>query len=165
MSTDAPSRFALGLTWFVVILSAVLLMWGIVNYGLSTRVDRHFWEHISSRFGGPMTFRFFLQPTMAFIAALPDGTRDAKLGRSAFFWAAWGHPDAKTGRLREGLIATARVMLLGISMDAIYQFRVYDRFYPVEALVMAILLALIPYFIFRWIVERVARRSMARKTG
>jgi hypothetical protein len=41
------------------------------------------------------------------------------------------------------------VVLLGLSMDAIYQFRVFDRFYPVEALMMAVLLAVIPYFVLR----------------
>jgi hypothetical protein len=55
------------------------------------------------------------------------------------------------------------VVLLGISMDVIYQFKELDRFYPVEALMMAILLAVIPYFIFRWIVERVATWRFARK--
>lgn len=163
MSTDPPSRFALGLTWFVLIVSAVLLLWGAVKYGLSARVGTDFWDHISGRFGGPMTFRFFLQPIMGFIAALPDGIHDAKLGRSGFFWASWGHPDAKTGRLREGMISTARIMLLGLSMDVIYQLRVFDRFFPVEALVIAVLLALIPYFLFRGIIERVARWWLAHK--
>ena len=55
------------------------------------------------------------------------------------------------------------MVLLGISMDVIYQFKVLDRFYPVEALMMAILLAVIPYFIFRWIVERVARLVVRAK--
>jgi hypothetical protein len=163
MRKDEPSRSALTLTWVALVISVVLLLWGIVSYGLDPSVNPTFWNDIRARFGGPMTFRFFLQPTMAFIAALPDGIHDAKLGRSGFFWAAWGSPDAKTGRLREGLISTARIMLLGISMDVIYQFRVFDRFFPVEALVMAVLLALIPYFLFRGIIERVARWWLARK--
>jgi hypothetical protein len=50
-------------------------------------------------------------------------------------------------------------------MDAIYQFKVFDRFYPVEALMMALLLAVIPYFIFRWIIEYVARWWFARKSA
>ena len=48
-------------------------------------------------------------------------------------------------------------------MDVIYQFKALDRFYPVEALMMALLLAVIPYFIFRWIVERIASWWFARK--
>ena len=39
----------------------------------------------------------------------------------------------------------------------IYQYRVLDHFYPVEALAMAFLLAVIPYFILRWFFERIAR--------
>ena len=40
--------------------------------------------------------------------------------------------------------------------------KVFDRFYPVEAVMMVLLLALLPYFVLRWIVEHVARWSLAR---
>ena len=53
--------------------------------------------------------------------------------------------------------------LIGFGMDTIYQFKVLDRFYPVEAVMM--LLAVIPYFVFRWIVEHVARWWFARKSA
>ena len=33
-----------------------------------------------------MTFRFILQPVMAAVAALHDGIKDARLGRSPYFW-------------------------------------------------------------------------------
>jgi hypothetical protein len=35
------------------------------------------------------------------------------------------------------------------------QFEVFDRFYPVEAVLL--LLAVLPYFVFRWLVEHAAR--------
>jgi hypothetical protein len=162
--TDAqPSAFARGMTWFAVALSGLLLVLGAYWYGFSAEVNRRFWADIADRIHGPMTFRFYLQPAMALLAAIPDGIRDARQGHKSFFWSALWDPQAPTGRLREGLISTARVVLLGISMDVIYQFKVLDRFYPVEALVMAILLAVIPYFVFRWIVERAARWWFARK--
>ena len=50
-------------------------------------------------------------------------------------------------------------------MDVIYQFKEFDRFYPAEAVMMAILLAVLPYFIFRWIVENVARWWLARNSA
>ena len=34
-----------------------------------------------------MTFRFILQPAMAFIAALRDGVMDARPGRRPYLWA------------------------------------------------------------------------------
>ncbi|MBR1286085.1 hypothetical protein JQ597_28940 [Bradyrhizobium sp. AUGA SZCCT0177] len=162
--TSAPtSAFARALTWLAVAMSVVLLGLGIAWYGWSIEIHRRFWADIFERIHGPMTFRFYLQPVMAALAALPDGIRDARLGHKSFFWSAWWDNNASAGRLREGAISTARVVLLGLSMDVIYQFKVLDRFYPAEALMMAILLAVIPYFIFRWIVERAAIWWFARK--
>ena len=54
-------------------------------------------------------------------------------------------------------------MLLGLSMDLIYQHKVSTQFYPAEAVVIALLLAVVPYFILRWIVERMARWWFARQ--
>lgn len=163
MTAGGPSSLARTMTWLVVALSAALLALGIYWYGWSMDVHRRFWADIFGRLHGPMTFRFYLQPTMALIAALIDGIRDARFGHRSFFWTALWNPKQTGGRLREGLTSTARVVLLGLSMDAIYQFKVLDRFYPVEALMMAILLAVIPYFFLRWIVERLARWWFARK--
>ena len=110
-----------------------------------------------------MTFRIILQPTMAAIAALHDGIRDAREGHKSFFWTTWFDSSQSGGRLREGLSSVARVLMLGICMDVIYQFKELNTFYPAEAAVTAILLAVVPYFIFRWIVEIVARRWFARR--
>jgi hypothetical protein len=164
MSNTAPSTVARIMTWLVVAISAVLLVLGIARYGWSWEVHQRFWADIFDRLHGPMTFRFYLQPTMALIAALHDGIKDTRSGHKSFSWTALWDPTQKGGRLREGLTSTARVVLLGLSMDGIYQFKVFDRFYPVEALMMAILLAVIPYFVFRSIVEYVARRWFARKS-
>jgi hypothetical protein len=153
------------MTWAVMVLTVVLLALGILWYGWSLDVHQRFWVDIFDRVHGPMTFRFLLQPAMALVAAIPDGIRDARLGHKAFFWSALWDPNAPKGRLREGLTSTARVVLLGLSMDAIYQLKVLDHFYPVEALMMAILLAVIPYFVLRWIVEVVARWWFARRSA
>ena len=162
MTADQPSMFSRAMTWIVAGLCALLLVLGISWYGWSIEIHRRFWADIFERVHGPMTFRFYLQPTMALLAAIPDGIKDARLGHKSFFWSAWRDPHLAAGRLREGAMSTARVVLLGICMDVIYQFKVLDRFYPAEALMMAILLAVVPYFAFRWIVERVARWRLAR---
>ena len=60
------------------------------------------------------------------------------------------------GRLRGGLIATARIILLGIAMDVIYQFLVFETFYPAQALLIALLLAFIPYLLIRGPVTLIA---------
>jgi hypothetical protein len=151
------------MTWLAVALTVILLLLGIFWHGFSLEVQQRFWSDIFGRVGGPMSFRFFLQPAMALLAALPDGIADARQGHSSFFWTDRGDPTVQHGRLRQGLTSTARVVLLGISMDVIYQLRALDQFYPAEAVMMAILLAVIPYFVFRWIVERVALWWFSRK--
>ncbi len=163
MSTETPSKLGQAMTWLAVALTIILLLLGMFWHGFSLDVQQRFWSDIFERVGGPMSFRFILQPAMALLAALPDGIDDAKHGHSAFFWTDRGNPALQRGRLRQGLTSTARVVLLGISMDVIYQLRELDQFYPAEAVVMAILLAVIPYFAFRWIVERIALWWFSRK--
>ena len=61
-----------------------------------------------------------------------------------------------------GLNATARIILLGIVMDVIYQVIVLKRFYPVESVIVAVVLAFVPYFVLRGIVTR---RTPAGRRG
>jgi hypothetical protein len=162
-SPDGPSRGGRMLTWFVLALSVVLTVLGVYWYGWSSEVHERFWTDIAERVHGPMTFRFYLQPTMAAIAAYHDGVKDVRSGHKAFFWTALWDRTQPTGRIREGLNSTARIMLLGICMDVIYQFKVLDSFYPAEAVVIALLLAVLPYFVLRWVIERVARWRLGRR--
>jgi hypothetical protein len=150
-AAEAPSRGVQAFTWVVAGITAALLATGALWHGISLDVHHRFWNDMFARFGGPMTFRFFLQPTMAAIAAAHDGIRDARTDRAWF-------GSGGSGQLREGLTSTARILLLGISMDVIYQLKELNTFYPAEAAVIALLLAVAPYFIFRWLMEIVARR-------
>ena len=53
-------------------------------YGFSAEVHQRLWQDIFDRPGGPMSFRFILQPLMAAIAALHDGAKDARLRREPY---------------------------------------------------------------------------------
>ena len=67
-------------------------------------------------------------------------------------------PPERVGRLREGLNATGRIILLGLAMDAIYQVLVLKMFYSNEAPIVALLLAFVSYLLIRGMVARIARR-------
>lgn len=125
-----------------------------------------FWTDLIERTDGVMTFRLFLQPTMALITALIDGIRDARVGRGPYFQRlvhANGHVERRTV-LREGVTATARILLLGVAMDVIYQIRTFGGFpYPLEAFVVAVLLAFIPYLLLRGPFRRLAGRWLKQK--
>jgi len=133
----------------VVVAAAALVALGLAWYGLSPEVLERIGRDISERPGGPMTFRFVLQPTMAAAAAFHDGAKDARLNRSPYLWSLLTDRHGSIGRLREGLIATARILLLGLAMDSVYQVIVLDAFYPAETVLVSILLAFLPYVLLR----------------
>jgi hypothetical protein len=137
-------------------LMAVFVVVGVAMYGLSTEVFARIWHNTVDRAGGPMTFRFILQPVMATIAASYDAIADARGGRSRYLWTVLTDPSQRMDRLREGVIATSRILLLGLTMDAIYQYVVFDTFHPAEAVIITILLAFMPYFLLRGPLSRLA---------
>jgi hypothetical protein len=151
------SKTEILLAQVVIVLLIAFAAFGVVVYGLSDEVRHRVWEQLIERPTGPMAFRFILQPVMAAIAALRDGIEDAKSRRSAYFWTLLTNPLERGGRLREGLISTARVILLGLCMDVIYQFIVLKTFYPGEAVIVAIALAFFPYLLLRGPIARIAR--------
>ena len=160
--TDTESKSQILLARLVVVIVIAFVVLGFVWYGVSAEVRVRVWQDIFDRPGGPMTFRFILQPVMAAIAAIHDGIKDAKTGRSPYFWTVLTNSAERGGRLREGLISTARIILLGLGMDVIYQFTVLKTFYPGEAVIVAILLAFVPYLLLRGPVARIAQRWFAR---
>jgi hypothetical protein len=143
----------------VLALIVVLILGGIFLYGIDTQVLERLWRQLLDRPSGPLKFRFILQPAMAILAAIHDGRQDARTGRLPYLQAVMNHPLERVGRLREGLTATARIILLGLVMDMIYQVLEFGRFYPDEAVIIAVLLAFVPYLLIRGPVARIARRG------
>src|ERR1700756_1978388 len=109
--TENASKTQIRLAWLAGLLVLALIIVGGVWHGVSPADFRRLWQNILDRPGGPMTFRFILQPTMAAIAALHDGVKDATDGRSPYTWTILANSKQRGRRLREGLIATARVIL------------------------------------------------------
>ena len=119
--TQTPTKTQILLARLAVGLIVAFAVLGVAMYGFSAEVRQRIWQNLLDRPSGPMTFRFFLQPIMASIAAGVAGVKDARRGRSPYLWTILTHPEKAGGRLHEGLIATARVILLGLVMDVIYQ--------------------------------------------
>ena len=154
--TETASKNQILLARLAVVLVIVLIVAGFVWSGFSTDVRQRIWQNLLDRPFGPMMFRFILQPVMAALVALRDGIADARSGRGIYFWTILTNPAERSGRLREGLIASARIILLGLGMDAIYQFVVLKTFHPGEAAIAALLLAFLPYVLLRGPFARLA---------
>ena len=157
-SAIVQARLAAGLIVGLIVLS---VLW----YGISFEDLDRLWKDVLARPGGPMTFRFVLQPAMAAAMALRDGVKDARLDRrpylSALLYGVRG-PEGRAGRLWEGIISTARIIILGVVMDVVYQWLELETFYPAQAAVIAILLAFVPYLLLRGPFQRVARHWVVR---
>jgi hypothetical protein len=145
------------MAWLAAALIVLFAVLGFLWYGISPVTHQRFWHDIAERAGGPMSFRFLLQPVMGGLAAIHDGINDARLDRSPYFWTVLHSREQRSSRLNETLTSTARIVLLGLAMDGIYQYRVFGKFYPGEAALIALLLAVVPYFIIRGPAERIAR--------
>jgi hypothetical protein len=154
--TETPSKTKIVVARLVVVLMIAFVAVGFALYGFSAEVRERIWQNMLDRPGGPMTFRFILQPVMATIAAMYDGINDARTGRSYYLWTILTNPAKRMGRLHEGLISTARVLLLGLCMDLIYQYIAFDTFHPGEAVIVAVLLAFVPYLLLRGPIARIA---------
>ena len=119
------------------------------------------WEDLVGRIGGPMTLRFILQPTMATLFGIRDGLRFAREGRSFLLWGGPQHPVERRAQLRATWRSIGKVFLLAILLDVIYQLVVLHWFYPLETLIVAIVVAVVPYLAVRGLVNWLARS----KTG
>jgi hypothetical protein len=154
--SETPSKTQILLAQVAVALIVAFAALGMAWYGFSAEVRQRLWQNLVERPFGPMTFRFILQPIMASLVAWRDGARDARTGRSPYLWTILTDRAKAGGRLTEGLIATARILLLGLVMDVIYQAVVFETFHPGEAAIISILLAFVPYLLLRGPAARVA---------
>jgi hypothetical protein len=116
-------------------------------------------ENLIGRVSGPMKFRLILQPLMAIIFAIRSGLKDAREGRPAYFWALFTDSAHRRDMLRDGWKSVGRIFILAIIIDVVYQFIVFRWVYPVEAFLVAAILAFIPYLLIRGPVNRIARRK------
>ena len=121
-----------------------------------------FWNNLIGRPGGPLSFRLFLQPLMASIFAIRAALKDAREDRPPYLWAIFRNPIERRNLLREGWKDVGKIFVIAILIDLIYQIIAFRWFYPVESLVLATILALIPYVLIRGPLSRKIRRLRRR---
>jgi hypothetical protein len=130
--------------------------------GIITRVL----EDLIGRVRGPMHFRLIMQPLMAIVFAVRDGRKDAREGKAPYFWALFTSPQHRRELLRSGWKSVGKIFIIALVLDAVYQYISVRWLYPVEALAVAIALALVPYILLRGPVNRLwPHRASGRRKG
>jgi len=116
------------------------------------------WEQLTGRLTGPMWVRFVVQSSVGIFLGVRAGLRDAAAHRRAYLAAFVTTASARRALLRDMWKDVARLCLLAFTTDVVYQVAVLQRFYPLQALVVMGLLAIVPYLLVRGPVTRIAGR-------
>jgi len=113
--------------------------------------------NLFGRLDGPLHFRFILQPVMVMILAMIGGIKDARVGKPPYVWGAVAHREYRKEFLQDGWKHAGRIFALAIVLELIYQPYVLRAFYPGEMLIVAFVLAIVPYVLVRGPANRIAR--------
>jgi hypothetical protein len=129
---------------------------------------RQFRDMLLGRLQGPFSFRLVLQPLAAALIASRAGCRDARAGRPPYGRAVLTNPEDRHELLRQGSKELVRVFVMAVIVDMVYEAIVFHHIYPGQSLLVAALLALLPYPLFRDFANRIVRRCAprsARRSG
>jgi len=124
---------------------------------------RRFWDNLIGRASGPINFRLVIQPTVASVLAIRAGIKDAREGRPAFLWAAITNSAFRPELLRHGWRDVGKVFLIAAILDSIYQLMVHRGVFLLELVVVATVLAIVPYILIRGPVSRMATALCQRR--
>jgi len=115
-----------------------------------------FWENLIGRSSGPMNVRLVIQPIVASVLAIRAGLKDAREGRPVFLWATITNHAQRPELLRQGAQDVGKVFVIAMVLDAIYQLIEHRGVYLLELLVVATVLAIVPYVMIRGPVSRIS---------
>jgi hypothetical protein len=113
-------------------------------------------NQLLGRASGPLHFRLFVMPIVVSVLALRAHLRDVREGRSTPLWAFIKDPIERPRLFRSGLKDFGRVFVIACVLDTIYQVMVFRAFHPVQMLIVAMACAVVPYFLIRGPVTRLA---------
>jgi hypothetical protein len=114
-------------------------------------------EHLLGRASGPLRFRLLVMPTVVTILAIRAHLRDVREGKPTFLGAFLTSPTERRRLFRSGLKDFGKVFIVACVLDTTYQILVLKGFYPIEMLIVAVACAIVPYFLIRGPITRIAR--------
>lgn len=120
------------------------------------------WRMLIGRVQGPMTFRLLMQPLVASFFAIRAGLKDARENRPPYFWSVWSNPSERRDLLHQGWKDVGKVFVVAVILDVIYEIIELRWVYPGQAVIVATLLAIVPYLLIRGPVNRLMTRAKIR---
>ena len=118
------------------------------------------WEMLIGREHGPLAFRLLMQPIVSGCIAVRAGILDARRAQPPWGWALVTGAARRGDLARQGWKDIGRVFVAAVLIDVIYELIVFRWIYPGQALIVAAVLALLPYFLIRGVANRLASRRV-----
>lgn len=115
-------------------------------------------EHLFDRLHGPLNFRLVVMPMVAALFAIRGHFRAVRDGKPLFLWPFRRTREESVQTLKSGFREFGRVFVMACLVDTVYQIMVLRGVYPGELAVVAIFSAVLPYFLVRGPLLRVACR-------
>jgi len=122
-------------------------------------------ERLLGRASGPLNFRLLMMPIVVTVLAVRAHLRDVREGKPIFFGAFVTSPTERRRLFRSGLKDFGKVFIVACVLDATYQFLVFRSFFPIEMLIVAVVCAIVPYFLIRGPVTRLVHFLQRRRRG
>jgi len=120
-------------------------------------------SQLIARADGPLHFRLLIMPIVVTTIATISGLKDAREGRPAFFWSLLTGAGQRKGILQGLLKDIGRVIIMALVVDTIYQLWQLGTLYPLQAITVALVCAVIPYVIVRGLASRIAAFFIRRR--
>jgi len=118
-----------------------------------------FLDDIPKRLAGPGRFRFILQPLMAVLLGIFSGLADARAGRPPYLYGVLFHRELRGELVRTGFATVVNLLLMGVLLDAVFQWVILGVSHPGAALVVGPVLIVLPYSLARALSNRLARKA------
>jgi hypothetical protein len=146
-----------GLRLLVLVLSLPGSLRDAFDRGGIYLFSRAFFEDLLRRLTGPGRFRFVVQPTIATLLGIRSGRADARAGRPPYLYGVLFHRGLRAELLRSGFGTVVNLLLMGILLDAVFQWVILGVSHPGAALVVGPVLIVAPYSLTRALSNRLAR--------
>lgn len=146
-----------GLTLLVLVLSLPGALRDAFDRGGLYLFSRAFLDDLPKRLTGPGRFRFVLQPLVATLLGIRSGVADARAGRPPYLLGLVTDRQRRGELARDGLATVANLLLIGVLLDAVFQWVILGVSHPGPALVVGPVLIAVPYALARALSTRLAR--------
>lgn len=146
-----------GLTLLVLVLSLPGALRDAFDRGGIYLFSHAFLDDLPKRLTGPGRFRFLLQLLVATLLGIRSGVADARAGRPPYLLGLVTDRRRRRELARDGLATVANLLLMGVLLDAVFQWVILGVSHSGAALVVGPVLIAGPYAVARALANRVAR--------